>query len=519
MDARFAGAWDAVQTAADRLADRHLDTLAQAGETLAPLELEGMWWDFSRQHVDRAAWGALIGLARAAELPAWQQRLFAAEAVNLSERRAAVHPALRAGGIGPHAQAIAAMHARIGALAQAMRGRTLRGADGTPLTEVVHVGIGGSRWGPALATEALADYADPEVRIHYIAGLDPLPLRRLLATLDPRRVLVLVASKSFTTAETTHHREALRDWLAARLSPGAAQAQMYALTARPDQAVAAGIAAERVIAFPEAVGGRYSLWSAVGLPVALALGAEHWQALLEGAAAADAHFLDQPEETNLPLRLGLLDVWYASFRGAAARALLPYEQRLALLPAYLQQLYMESCGKSVDRDDAPVRWPTAPVIFGGDGNEAEHTFMQALHQGTQAVPAEFLVCASPDADYPRHRRRLLAQCLGQAEALAHGTPPGTPAHAACAGNRPSIVTLLPRLTPRVLGALLATYEHRVFTAATVWRINPFDQWGVELGKRLAGPIEAALGADAPALAGLHPALRALVERATADLDR
>lgn len=516
MHARFATAWQAVQTAADRLTDHPLDALVAAGETLPAIEFEGMWWDFSRQHVDAGAWSALTELARAAEVPAWQQRLFAGEMVNTSEGRSAVHPALRAAGTGPHAEDIAAMHARIAELAGAVRTGSLHGTDGRPLTDVVHVGIGGSRWGPALATQALAEADGPGPRVHYVASLDPLPLRRLLQDLDARRTLVLIASKSFTTAETTRHREALRDWLAARAGAQAPHAQLWALTARPERAVAAGIAPEHVVSFPEAVGGRYSLWSSVGLPVALALGSQAWQELLAGATAADAHFLDMPDENNLPLRLGLLDVWYASFRGAAARAVLPYEQRLALLPAYLQQLYMESCGKSVDRDGMAVPYPTAPVIFGGDGNEAEHTFMQALHQGTLTVPAEFLVCAAPEAELPGHRRRLVAQCLGQAEALAHGTPEGTAPHARCPGNRPSVVTLLPRLTPRVLGALLATYEHRVFVAATVWRINAFDQWGVELGKRLAGPIEAALAGDPDARP--DEAMLALIERARMGLE-
>lgn len=229
------------------------------------------------------------------------------------------------------------------------------------------------------------------MRVHYVASLDPLALHRLLPTLDARRTLVLIASKSFTTAETTLHREALRDWLTAQAGAPAARAQMWALTAQPERAIAAGIAPDRIVTFPQAVGGRYSVWSSVGLPAALALGPEHWGELLAGVAAADRHFATAANDANLPLRLGLLDVWYASFRGAATRAVLLYEQRLNLLPAYLQQLYMESCGKGVDRDGAPLPYASAPVIFGGDGNEAEHTFMQALHQGTQAVPAEFLV--------------------------------------------------------------------------------------------------------------------------------
>ena len=501
-------AWNTVVHHAARLADVPLANLGEG--TLAPVVLEGMYWDFSRQHVDAPAWAALKGLAQAADLSGWRQRLFAGAVVNGSENRPAVHPALRA---STAADAdIAAMQGRIKALAGAMARRELRGAGGQPLTQVVHVGIGGSRWGPALLTQALADHADPGVDVHYVASLDPHGLRRLLARLDARQVMVIVASKSFTTAETTRHREALRDWLTAQAGAQAVGAQMWAVTAQPDKALAAGIAADHVVDFPQAVGGRYSVWSSVGLPAALALGPEAWQALLDGAAAADQHFLHAPDDANLPLRLGLLDVWYASAWRLGARAVLPYEQRLGLLPAYLQQLYMESCGKGVDRDGRALGVPGAPVLFGGDGNEAEHTFMQALHQGTQVVPAEFLVCTGPDDGLPGHRRRLVAQCLGQAQALALGSPVDVPAHARCPGNRPSIVTLLPALSARVLGALLATYEHRVFTAAAVWGINPFDQWGVELGKQLAGPIEAALaGAGAPA--ALSPALAALIARA------
>jgi glucose-6-phosphate isomerase len=397
---------------------------------------------------------------------------------------------------------VAAMQQQIADIAEAVRRGARTGATGQRFTRVVNLGIGGSYWGPALALEALHADATPDIRIDFVSSVDPAPLKRLLADCDPERTLFLVSSKSFGTTETLYNHQAARAFMQAKLGDGAAR-HFIAITANADKARGLGFAEDGIVTFPEWVGGRYSVWSAIGLPAAIGLGAARFREFLDGAAAMDRHFQETPAERNLPLLLGLLDVWYASFWGFGSRALLPYDQALRLLPTYVQQLAMESDGKGIDHDGEPVTYATCPVIWGGNGNDGEHTFYQLLHQGPATIPTEFLVCTEGDEDLADHRRRLVAQCLAQAEALLTGVDVPANPHARCPGNRPSTTFLLPTLTPQRLGALLACHEHRTFTAATVWRINAFDQFGVELGKRLASHIEHELGGASPA--GAHDA--------------
>ena len=525
--AAFEFAWQSVAAEQARLADCRMTDLFTADPRRAErhtLDVAGLHVDLSKHLIDDTALSALLALAEAAELPRWRAALFAGEPINNSEGRPALHTGLRDPSPTPILvqgqdikPGVAAMHRHIADLAEAVRTGRRVGATGQRFTQVVNLGIGGSYWGPALALEALHEVTTPDIRIDFISTVDPAPLKRLLAQCDPARTLFLVSSKSFGTTETLYNYQTARAFMAEHLG-ACSDRHFVAVTANPEKALTLGFAADAVVTFPEWVGGRYSLWSAIGLPAAIGLGAERFGQLLEGAAAMDRHFLTAPATQNLPLLLGLLDVWYASFWGFDSRVLLPYDLGLRLLPIYVQQLAMESDGKGVDRDGQALPYPTCPVIWGGNGNDGEHTFYQLLHQGPATIPAEFLVCAAADADLPGHRQRLVAQCLAQAEALLTGFDSPEKPHARCPGNRPSTTFLLPGMTPAVLGALLACHEHRTFASGVVWRLNPFDQFGVELGKRLAGTLERELGgqtggsAHDPSTAALLAVARARMAR-------
>lgn len=447
--------------------------------------------DYSKELLDDAALDALLALADAADLPAWRERLFAGERINGTEDRPAWHTALRAAADDPwpatapaQRAEILAEHQRLVDFATAFRAGEIHGASGKPLTRVLSIGIGGSLWGPALLVEAFADAAD---RIGFVSSLDDHHLERLLSRWDPETTLVAVSSKSFTTQESGMNAARAKAWLAAAGGEQAAARQMVAITANPEKAREQGYRPEQIFRFWDWVGGRYSVWSSIGLPAALMIGADAYDQFLAGAAAMDRHFREAPARQNLPLLLGLRDVWYASFWQADSSALLPYEDRLRLLPVYVQQLAMESNGKRVDRSGQPTGCQTGPVIWGGTGNDAQHTFYQLLHQGTRFIPVEFLIAVRGAAGGGAHRDALLANCLAQSEALLTGSDAGQ-AYRVSPGGRPSTTIVFEQCSPQILGALLALYEHRVFVQGICWGINSFDQWGVELGKRLAGGL-------------------------------
>ncbi|WP_439577493.1 glucose-6-phosphate isomerase, partial [Elioraea sp.] len=402
-------------------------------------------------------------------------------------------------------------------------------ANGAPFANVLNLGIGGSDLGPAMVTDALA-HTGARLDARFVGNVDGHALAPVLDRLDPARTLVLIASKSFTTQETMANAAVARAWLAEKLGEGRIGQHLAALSTNLAATSAFGIARERVFGFKDWVGGRYSLWSPIGLGIALARGWEVFAALLAGAHAMDTHALTAPPRRNLPMLLALVHSWHATFLGRAAYACLPYDQRLARLPAWLQQLEMESNGKRVDLAGQPVPFPTAPVVFGEPGTNFQHSFGQLMHQGTATIPADLVLVARPDHDLAANHRILLAHAAAQGAALALGrsadeavaelTAAGTdPARAAdlgphrsFPGDRPTISIILPRLDPHHLGALLALYEHKVALQAALWGINAFDQWGVELGKTLAGGTEAALAtgdtaALDPATAGLVATLR------------
>jgi glucose-6-phosphate isomerase len=480
----------------------------------------GLLLDLSRTALTESTLSALLGFARARGVLAFRDAMARGESVNATERRAALHLALRAppgtfrAGTEDASAEVHGTLAAMQAFTRAVHDGTLRGATGERFTDVVNIGIGGSDLGPAMATRALWRHGMP-LRAHYLANVDAHAWAALRATLDPRTTLVLVASKTFTTQETMANAALVKAWLAAALGEAGAGAHLAALSTNLAATAAFGIAPDRVFGFRDWVGGRFSLWSAIGLSIALACGWEVFARLLAGARAMDEHFLAAPEADNLPLLLALVEVWHVDALGYPARAVLPYDERLARLPAHLQQVEMESLGKRVTAEGAPVPMQTGPVVFGEPGTNAQHSFMQLIHQGPTPVPVDFVLVARPDHAHADSHRILLAHALAQAEALARGkteaevraemTAAGLPpaevdrlaTHRTFPGDRPSVSILLPQLTPESLGALIALYEHKVACLGALWGINPFDQWGVELGKQLAGGILPALDGSAP----------------------
>ena len=502
-DLQHSPAWQALHSHQHSLRDVHMRDLfaadPQRAQRLA-LDAGTLFIDYAKHRITDQTLKLLLQLAQARGLAGWRARMFDGDAINTSEGRAVLHVALRGSG----AQA-AQDEARAGLdamrrISNAVRSGSAKGVTGKAFTDIIHIGIGGSDLGPRLAVTALAHSslattttgATPP-RTHFVANVDPHELDGVLRRCDPAATLVIVISKSFGTAETLLNAQHARQWLTQTLGPDIG-AHLIGVTNNAAAAGAFGIAPDHVLRIPDWVGGRFSLWSAAGLAIMLALGSEPFDALLAGAAEIDSHFREAPPAQNAPVILALLSVWYGNFWGAQTHAVLPYSKRLALLPDYLQQLEMESNGKRLDRSGQPVTHATAPIIFGGVGVNSQHSFHQLLHQGTHLVPSDFVVLA-PGIDA---RSRMLAiNAVAQTAALMSGDaadPHGTP------GNQPSTTILLPALTPRTLGALLALYEHKVFVEGVLWNINSFDQPGVDLGKRLAAALMPAAGSNAPAAA-------------------
>jgi glucose-6-phosphate isomerase len=507
-------AWRALQQQARRLSLTHLRDLLADPNRPAPMTLEaaGLLADFSKQRIDADALATLFATARAARFDDARNLLFGGAIMNPTEDRPVLHMALRGVGGGADVAAqVGTERDRVRLLATRLRAGELRGFSDQPLRHLVCIGIGGSDLGPRLVCDALAPpAADPQgFDVRFVANVDPTDLRLALADLDPARTGFVVVSKTFTTRETLANAHAAREWLRSAGADAEGSARhLIGVTANPDAAVAYGIRPDQVLRFWDWVGGRYSLWSAVGISIAVACGPETFDALLDGAAAMDRHFQQAPLEQNLPAWLGLMSIWNRNGLDSASQAVIPYAERLRLLPAFLQQLVMESNGKSALLDGTRTEQPTAPVIWGVSGTNAQHSFFQQLHQGPDVVPVDFILAREPEAklaqDDPRHRI-LMANCLAQSAALALGKPLPEPGqgedwHKAFPGNRPSTTILLPRVDAAALGALLAAYEHATFVASVVLGINAFDQFGVEYGKVMATSIEAVLdGKDDPSV--------------------
>ncbi|HXN16495.1 MAG TPA: glucose-6-phosphate isomerase, partial [Usitatibacter sp.] len=445
----------------------------------------GLAVDFSKQRISAETISLLVGLARARGLPEAIEQLFTGQRVNITENRPALHTALRGDEHvavdGRDLTAEIQRHReRMRVFSQAVRDGQWKGATGRAFRHVLALGIGGSSLGPRLAVEALRAEADgPEVR--FVANVDPADLVDALAGLDPQTTLAVVASKTFTTQETMTNALAVREWLTAQLGADATARHVIAATANAEEAVRWGLPECNVFAFDEWVGGRFSLWSSVGLPIAIAVGMPRFEQMLAGAHAVDLAFRSDPLERNVPALLGLVGVWNRNALGASSHAVLSYAARLESLPAYLQQLEMESNGKRVDRDGNVVDFATCPVVWGGVETPGQHAFHQWLHQGTDAVSCDFIVIAHAMGAPSSQHAILLAHACAQSEALMAGVATAQP-YRECPGDRVSTTFVLPRLDAFHLGALLAIFEHKVYVQATVWGINAFDQWGVELGK-------------------------------------
>jgi len=512
-------AWEALaahrkRIAATSLADLFVADLSRAGRF--SIETGELMLDYSKHWVDAETMRLLAGLAAQAQLPGWIARMFAGDPLNNTEARAALHVALRSGD-ATFPERGDVMPAVRGALESMRRfvgevhGGVLKGADGRAITDVVSIGIGGSDLGPRMLARAMRKFRKGGPKLHFVSNIDPADLEAALTGLTPNTTFFIVASKTFATAETLANAARARAWLEAVLGNSNGPSRHFAaITANAAGAEALGVPPERVFPMWDWVGGRYSVWSAVGLPVALAAGMNAFEELLEGARAMDAHFRNEPLERNMPVVLALLEIWYVNFFGAETRAVIPYSEDLRDLPAYLQQLEMESNGKRVDRDGNEVDYATAPVVWGASGTPSQHSFHQLLHQGTHLVPVDFIVIGR-NGESSNAQEALVANALAQSAALAFGNPaPGAP-HKVLPGNRPSSTVLLERLTPRALGALIALYEHKVFAEGVIWNLNSFDQWGVEHGKNLARTLLPRLLAGEDA-AGLDASTRSLLAR-------
>ena len=514
----LSAAWAALREHRAATEGRRIDALMDDARAAAFTTAGGgLTLDWSKTHIDATARERLVALAEAAGVGARRDAMFSGERINETEGRAVLHTALRNldGSVAVDGRdampAVRETLARMEAFAAAVRDGSFP-ASGGPVADVVNIGIGGSDLGPAMAVRALSPYHDGP-RCHFVSNVDGADLADALAGLDPRRTLVVVASKTFTTVETMTNAETAREWMAAAVEePGA---QFAALSSAVDRTAAFGIDEARVFGFEDWVGGRYSVWGPIGLSLMIAVGPERFRAFLAGGAEMDAHFRSAPLGENLPAILALVGLWHHQVCGWPTRAVLPYEQRLARLPAYLQQLEMESNGKGVTMAGEPVEM-SGPVVWGEPGTNGQHAFYQLIHQGTQVVPCEFMLGALGHEEHLAHHHRLLAaNCLAQSEALMRGRSleeareivagafegeerERQAAHRVFPGDRPSTTLLYDRLDPATLGRIVALYEHRVFVEGAVLRINSFDQWGVELGKELAGALVPVLAGEADA---------------------
>ncbi len=470
----------------------------------------GILLDYSKNRIDEDVMEALFDLARDAGVEERRDQMCEGEHINITEDRAVMHMALRYQGDKPVPvdgkdvmPDVRGVLKAIETYTNAIRSGEIRGHGGEQFTDIVNIGIGGSDLGPAMVTLALEPYTRADLRAHYVSNVDGAHIHDVLKRLDPKKTLFIVASKTFTTDETMTNANSAREWIADTLGEDAVPNHFAAVSTNIPACAAFGIREDRIFGFWDWVGGRYSVWSAIGLPIALAVGYDNFAKFLAGADAMDRHFLSAPLEENLPVIMALLGVWYRNAWGFSTHAVLPYDQRLSRFAAYLQQQDMESNGKSVTLDGEAVEWSTGPIVWGEPGTNGQHAFYQLIHQGTDVIPCDFLIAAKPHESLPPHHDKLVANVLAQSEALMLGKTKAevvaelkaqgldkarikelTP-HKMFPGNRPSNTLFYQQLTPETLGSLVALYEHKVFTQGVIWNVNSYDQWGVELGKQLA----------------------------------
>jgi glucose-6-phosphate isomerase len=487
------------------------------------LQFNDLYLDYSKNLITDETLELLFRLARESELALWQERLFGGERINHTEGRPVLHMALRSRETAPLVidgedvrPRVRHEQERVRAISEAVRGRVWRGVNGQPIRDVVNIGIGGSDLGPKMVADALRPYAIHDLRIHFLSNLDENHVSDILEELKPETTLFIISSKSFTTQDTLLNADTACEWFHRSIPDLRAREHHFlAVTANPQAAFHYGIPKQNILRIWDWVGGRYSLWSAIGLPIAIAIGMDNFDSLLKGADEMDQHFRDAPFERNMPVILGLLGVWYNNFFGAQTHAILPYDEHMHHFPAYLQQADMESNGKSIDRNGESVAYTTGPVIFGEIGIKGQHAFYQLLHQGTKLVPADILAAIKDFHCIKSHHRALMSNVFAQAEALMMGRSreearaemeqEGRSAaeierllpYKSFPGNKPTNTLLFRTLNPKTLGALIALYEHKIFVQGVIWNINSFDQWGVELGKKLATEIRHQLDDDQP----------------------
>jgi glucose-6-phosphate isomerase len=499
-------AWKALEKHHATIADRHLRQLFAAdparGEQMT-LDAEGVYLDYSKNRIDATTLELLFRLAEECGLRERIEAMFSGEHVNVTEDRAVLHVALRAPAGSPYARPeVAEVLDRMAAFSEQVRSGEWEGYTGKPIRNVVNIGIGGSDLGPVMAYEALRWYSSRALTFRYVSNVDSTDFAEATRDLEPDETLFVVSSKTFTTLETMTNAATAREWLLAALNDDAAVARHFvAVSTNADEVEKFGIDTANMFGFWDWVGGRYSMWSAIGLSTMIAIGPEGFREQLAGAHAIDEHFRTAPFEHNLPVLMGLLTVWYTDFFACQTQAVLPYEQYLKRFPAYLQQLTMESNGKSVTLTGERVDYATGPAFWGEPGTNGQHSFYQLIHQGTVVVPCDFIVFEQALNPIGRHHDLLVANVIAQTEALAFGrdAAPDEP-YRQFDGNRPTNTFVLERLTPYTLGQLVALYEHSVFTQGTIWQIDSFDQWGVELGKQLALRVAGELESEAePAL--------------------
>lgn len=529
-------AWQRLSTIRDELAGTTIGELLQVERPGLRSSVAGVSFDFSRQRIDDRGLGALFELADQASVVALREAMFAGDHINTTEDRAVLHTALR---LPPGESLVVDGHDvvpdvhqvldRMAVIAEEIRAGQWIGATGAAVTDIVNIGIGGSDLGPAMAYRALRAFVQPGIACHFVSNVDPADVHRTLAGLDPARTLIVVASKTFTTAETMANARVAREWLLAGLANQGHDAEAsesirrhFVAVSTNEQAVAAfGIDPANMFGFWDWVGGRYSMDSAIGLSTMIAIGPIQFRAMLDGFHTMDEHFRTTPMHNNVPFLMGLLAVWNRDFLGIPTTAVLPYSQDLARFPAYLQQLTMESNGKRVRKDGTAVTYATGGVYWGEPGTGGQHSFYQLLHQGTDDIASDIIVCANPTVVAPSGVREqhdaLVANALAQASVLsvgfdapavrASGAAENLVPHKVMPGNRPVSLVMLPELAPFTLGLLIAAYEHSVFVQGAIWQINSFDQWGVELGKKVAATIESDIRAGQDSDPHLDPATR------------
>lgn len=518
--------WHALRQHQTALQDTHMRELFDADPERFrrfSLQFENILLDFSKNRINEETLGLLMDLARERGVEDWRERMFSGEEINLSERRAVLHVALRNRGDHPilvHGEdvmvGVRSVLVQMRQFVESIHAGAWRGFDGNEITDVVNIGIGGSHLGPEMVCEALKPYAHPRIRVHFVSNVDGTDISETLRNLTPGRTLFVVASKTFTTQETMTNAHTARGWLVNHFKDESSVAKHFIAISTNAKAVHAfGIDTTNMFLFWDWVGGRYSLWSSIGLSIALFLGMDAFEELLEGAHCMDEHFRSASLESNMPVILALLGVWYINFFGAETQAILPYDQYMHRFPAYFQQGDMESNGKHVGRDGRPVDWNTGPVIWGEPGTNGQHAFYQLIHQGTRLIPCDFIAPAFSHNPIGEHHAILLSNFIAQPEALMRGRTldeiraelrgqgmdddeiERLAPHKVMLGNRPSNTLLLKRITPRSLGMLIALYEHKIFVQGVIWGIDSYDQWGVELGKQLAKVILPELAGNVP----------------------